>query len=312
MQVRTTDTHEHIGKTAVMLTETVAVLVVWTCMGLYGLAQDMPALVVVAAVGQGIWLQRIYCVGHEASHHKLLPEHPRANDAIGQLALFFLMVPLSVFRKIHRFHHGANRRDHQTSALDCYVVPKGAGPLRRGWAHVLWFTGILGGGWFTHSLVSILLFLFLPVSMARKVSPAFQGWNVRLQLSSWIWFLLPIALQLMLAVQVSLAVWWALCGLPLLVFSWVYSVQLYVYHYRTSVGPQTRFHARRLDQERWVSWWLLNLNHHDTHHRFTKVVWYDLPHFAEPLPPEYASNQQHRSFVRGLRDQLKGPTIVEL
>ena len=118
--------------------------------------------------------------GHEASHHKLLPEHPRANDAIGQLALFFLMVPLSVFRKIHRFHHGANRRDHQTSALDCYVVPKGAGPLRRGWAHVLWFTGILGGGWFTHSLVSILLFLFLPVSMARKVSPAFQGWNVRL------------------------------------------------------------------------------------------------------------------------------------
>ena len=63
MQVRTTDTHEHIGKTAVMLTETVAVLVLWTCMGLYGLAQDMPALVVVAAVGQGIWLQRIYCVG---------------------------------------------------------------------------------------------------------------------------------------------------------------------------------------------------------------------------------------------------------
>ena len=46
-----------------MLTETVAVLVLWTCMGLYGLAQDMPALVVVAAVGQGIWLQRIYCVG---------------------------------------------------------------------------------------------------------------------------------------------------------------------------------------------------------------------------------------------------------
>ena len=26
-----------------------------------------------------------------------------------------------------------------------------------------------------------------------------------------------------------------------------------------------------------LAWWLLNLNEHDTHHRRTKVVWYELP-----------------------------------
>jgi fatty acid desaturase len=127
-----------------------------------------------------------------------------------------------------------------------------------------------------------------------------------------VWFVLPIVIQVMFAMQMGADVWWALCGLPLLVFSWVYSAQLYVYHYRTTVGPETRFHARRLDQGRVVSWWLLNLNHHDTHHRCTKVVWYDLPQMAQPLPLPYSANQQHRSFARGLLDQLKGPTVVEM
>ena len=54
-----------------------------------------------AIIAQGFWLQRIYCVGHEASHQKLFPNHPFANDGIGQLFLWIILVPIPIFRKIH-------------------------------------------------------------------------------------------------------------------------------------------------------------------------------------------------------------------
>jgi fatty acid desaturase len=104
--------------------------------------------------------------------------------------------------------------------------------------------------------------------------------------------------------------WFQLLGWPLLVFSWVFSVQLYVYHYRTTIGPNVRFHARRLSAPG-IGWWLLNLNEHDTHHQNPNVVWYALPAASVPLPVEHACNQTHESYWRGLFDQLAGPTLVE-
>ena len=162
-----------------LLLETAAVL-----LGLGGLAVAVahePALprplVALVCALQGCWLHRLYVVGHEAVHHKLFPEDRRLNDLVGQLVLLPLMVPLRVYRKIHRFHHGQNRRDHHTSALDTFVVPAGAGPLRRLYCRIVWYLAVFGGGWFIHSLVSVVLFLALPLRVARRVSPAFEGWS---------------------------------------------------------------------------------------------------------------------------------------
>ncbi|MFT4978631.1 MAG: fatty acid desaturase, partial [Myxococcota bacterium] len=178
-------------------------------------------------------------------------------------------------------------------------------------AGLLWYIGVLAGGWFFHGLISVMLFLFLPITAARRISPAFARWRVRDQIASILLFAAPVLAQVLVATQAGVEVWWALFGWPLLVFSWVYSAQLYVYHYRTTMGPQTQLHARRLRGGPVLGWWLLNLNEHDTHHRRTKVVWYDLPAAGRPLPDEFTGNQNVHHFLSGLLQQLRGPTLVE-
>ena len=62
---------------------------------------------------QGLILQRIYIVAHEAAHKKLDPKL-WVNDLLGQAVLSTIFVPLQVYRKIHQFHHGFNRKDIHT------------------------------------------------------------------------------------------------------------------------------------------------------------------------------------------------------
>ena len=143
------------------------------------------------------------------------------------------------------------------------------------------------------------------------MSPAFKGWSRRDQIASLTLFALPVTAQVLFAWWLGVDAWLAIFGLPLLAFAWGYSVQRYVYHYRTTMGPQTRFHARRLHGGRFLAWWLLNLNEHDSHHRHTRVVWYDLPAAGRPLPAEFAGNQNVQRFSAGLLQQLRGPTLVE-
>src|SRR5688572_9466145 len=47
----------------------------------------------------GLWLDRMYAVGHEAVHRKLFPDRPRLNDLVGAVMLAPLLAPLAVFRK---------------------------------------------------------------------------------------------------------------------------------------------------------------------------------------------------------------------
>ena len=255
----------------------------------------------------GVWMQRLYVVGHEAAHGKLYPDSRRHNDAWGQLALLPILVPLPVFRAIHRFHHGYNRKDPSTSALDTFVFRR-LTLTNRVYAWTVWLLAVLAGGWFWHSVVSILLFLFLPVSVARRVSPAFEGWTLSMRLRSLVVMAVSVAAHVAVGMWAGAGVWVASLGIPLAVFGWVYSVQLYVYHYNTTIGPKVQLHPRRLHGPL-IGWWLLNLNEHDTHHRRPKTVWYALPGGPE-LPPEYAGNQRHTSWFRGLVDQLAGPTLL--
>ena len=211
----------------------------------------------------------------------------------------------------YMLHHSSNRKDEQTSALEVYPIPANAPVYRRLLPYLLWYVGIAFGGWFLHSLVSILFFLFLPLRVAQKVSPAFQGWTRRDQIKSIFAFVLPMLVHLAIGWQVGPATWAYFYGLPFVVFAWVYSIQLYVYHYATSIGPKTVFHARRLTDSNLISWWLLNLNSHDTHHRRPKVVWYKLPEAASPLPSEFSHNQNVNSFSAGILQQFKGPKVIE-
>jgi fatty acid desaturase len=272
------------------------------------------ALVVVIVL-QGCWLHRLYVVAHEASHGKLWPSRG-LNDALGQLLLLPLLLPLRIHRKIHAFHHGHNRRDPSTSALDTFVIRRRASPtgrlLARAGCHALWYVGVFAGGFFVHSLVSVVLFLAMPLSLARRISPAFRGWTHADQLRSLAAFGLGLGLHLGVAGLFGARVWALTLGWPLLAFAWMYSLLVYIYHYDTDYGPQVRFNVRGLRRSPLAAWWLLNFNEHATHHRAPKLPWYELPAHRNPLPPAHADNQKIETIGAAILYQLRGPRIIEV
>lgn len=269
----------------------------------------------VAVFLQGCWLHRLYVVAHEASHGKLWPQRRPLNDALGQLTLLPLMVPLRVHRKIHAFHHAHNRRDHVTSALDTYVIRRQQSSIRRGlaraWCHLLWYLAVFAGGFFIHSLVSVVLFLAMPLSIARRISPAFRGWTSRDRLRSLAAFALGLGLHLGVAAGLGARVWALTLGWPLLAFAWVYSLLVYIYHYDTDYGPQVRYHVRGLRRSPLLAWWLLNFNEHATHHRMPQLPWYLLPEHREPLPTAHVGNQNVHTIGAAILQQFRGPKIIE-
>jgi fatty acid desaturase len=293
----------HTQRTLQMLFETLMVSLVLYLADLWVIAHAASWIHWPLAAAQGFWIQRCYCVGHEAAHGKLLPGRPLTNDILGQLALFALLTPLPIFRKIHRFHHGHNRRDWTTSALEVSVLERDS-QWGRFTAWCRWLLAVFAAGWFWHGLLSILLFLCLPVARAQSISPAFRGWTLRERGLSWLGFALGLSIHWGVGLTLGFQRWLQWLGTPLLFFAWIYSAQLYIYHYGTPVGPEVTRHARSLGG-RLVGWWLLNLNEHATHHLRPAIVWYALRTAARQTGAEL-----NRSWLWGIANQLRGPRIV--
>ncbi len=306
----------HAAVTTHMLLETwaVAAALVASALALLGPSLEGDALArlglgVVIAL-EGCWLHRLYTIGHEAVHLKLAPARRGLNDLIGQLLLLPLAVPMPVYRKIHAFHHGRNRRDYESAAIDTFVTARPDSPLRRAWFHALWYLGVFAGGFFIHGVVSILLFVCLPLRLARRVSPAFKGWRRRDQLASLGCVALGLGLHVAIAWRFGGAVYTVVLGAPMLVFAWVYSLLVYIYHYRTSYGPKVRYNVRSLRRHWLLSWWLLNFNEHVTHHGDPSLPWYRLPKERRVLPDSHAGNQDVWTVGAAIRNLLRGPVIV--
>ena len=260
---------------------------------------------------QGLWFYRFYIVGHEASHGKLFRDNRKLNDLWGSVVLLPLMVPVPIYRKIHMFHHGFNRKDHHTSALDTFVIKGKPTLLRKAYCYTLWYLGVFCGGFFIHSLISVLLFLFIPVSLSSKISPAFNNWTIKDQLSSIALFsagvLLHVAVYFLLGKEIYLYT----LGFPMLSFAWVLSILVYIFHYDTTTGNSVRYNVRSLHRVPVFSWVLMNFNEHATHHQYPNIPWYELPVKSTPLPEEFTRrNQNTWNFLRAILNQLKGPAIV--
>lgn len=274
---------------------------------------DGPRWLLAIAIGaQGCWLHRLYVAGHEASHRKLYLRNRRVNDWIGQLLFFPLLLPLRVHRKIHSFHHAHNRRDEHSSSLEIFPVRGEVGRWRKLGYDGLWFLAVFCGGHFFHGLISVMLFLWLPLSLARRVSPAFKGWNQADRVHSIAAFTLGLALHFGVGWLGGRDLWFVLLGAPMLVFAWVYSLLVYIYHYRTTHGPKVQFHVRRLDAGSFSRWWLLNFNEHIVHHWNPNVPWYDLPNHDRLLPPEFQSNADVKGVLEAILYQLRGVQLVDV
>lgn len=262
-------------------------------------------------LAQSFTLLRIYFIAHEAAHRKIAPDNLRANDFIGQSVLLPMLVPLQVYRAIHYFHHGFNRRDVNTSALDVFVVPWPVTRPVRAICYGLWFIGVFAGGFFIHSLVSIVIFMFLPMRTAQRISPAFKHWSSRDRLIAWGQFLAGAALYVAVYAVFGGQVLWFTLVLPLLGFAWVWSLLVYVFHYHTTLGVQTRYNVRAIRRQWFFSWLIMNFNDHATHHMYPHIPWYELPDRRSELPDAYAEkNPTETSVLRAILNQLRGPIVV--
>ncbi len=260
---------------------------------------------------QGLWFYRFYIVGHEAAHKKLFADNPTRNDFWGSVVLLPLMVPITIYRKIHYFHHGFNRKDEHTSNLDTFVVKRPPSLIKKVYYHIVWYLSVFFGGFFIHSLVSVVLFLFIPPALSVKISPAFKGWTMRDQLSSIGLFALGVLLHLSVYWGFGKTVYLYTLGYPMLSFAWVLSLLVYIFHYDTTIGDGVRYNVRSVNRVPVISWILMNFNEHATHHQYPNIPWYELPEKRKALPEPYLTkNQRTRNFFRAILNQLKGPNIV--
>lgn len=259
---------------------------------------------------QGLWFYRFYIVGHEASHKKLFADNLRANDFWGSIILLPIMVPITIYRKIHYFHHGFNRKDEHTSALDTFVIKKEPNAFQKIYYYIVWYLSVFFGGFFIHSLVSVILFLFIPPSLSVKISPAFKGWTMLDQLKSIGLFVLGVSLHLAVFFVFGKEIYIFTLGYPMLSFAWVLSLLVYIFHYDTTIGEGVRFNVRSVKRVPVISWILMNFNEHATHHQYPNIPWYELPEKRKALPEEYnEKNQNTWNFFRAILNQVKGPHI---
>lgn len=260
---------------------------------------------------QGFWFYRFYIVGHEASHRKLFQGNRKLNDFWGTVVLLPLMVPINIYRKIHLFHHGFNRKDNHTSALDTFTSKK-LSPFKKVYFYILWYLGVFFGGFFIHSLVSVLLFLFVPPKLAPRISPAFIGWNGKEQLKAIALFVLGVGFHIAVFQLLGKSTYLYVLGFPMLSFAWVLSLLVYIFHYDTTVGEEVRYNVRSVKRVPFISWILMNFNEHATHHQHPNIPWYELPQKRKPLPTNFTEkNQNTDSFFRAIINQLKGPRIID-
>ena len=262
---------------------------------------------------QAMWFERLYLVGHEAAHRKLVPGSGWANDLLGQLVLLPIGFPVTVYRTVHLFHHAANRRNAHDSALDVFAV---RGPITRAArvrCHILWYLGVFAGGFFVHSVASVVVFLCVPIRYARRISPAFVHWSTRLRQRSWAQLGGCVGLHAVVLAVAGRGVYLWVLGYPFLAFAWLWSLLLYAFHFGTTMGPQTRFHVRGVGGGRVVSWLMLNFTEHPTHHADPRLRWYQLQQRRRELPPPFAAaNRDASSLWRAAFGQIAGPTIVSV
>lgn len=260
---------------------------------------------------QGFWLYRVYIVGHEAAHKKLFPQNSFWNDATGTIVLMPLLTPIHVYRKIHYFHHGFNRKDEHTSALDTFVIRGRFQKIKTVFAYVIWYISVFCGGFFIHSLVSVLLFLFCPPKLAIRISPAFRGWTMLDQFKAILIFAMGILLHAGVYFMLGKSTYLFVLGFPMLAFAWILSFMVYIFHYDTTIGDQVRFNVRSVRRVPVISWILMNFNEHATHHQYPNIPWYELPQKRKALPEAFEHrNQQTRNYFNAILNQFKGPNIV--
>ena len=92
-----------------MLLETLFIMIGLCALTVWSHQQSIDSVLWGSIFLQGCWMQRV--LRGYMMHTDCIRRNPNPDNVVGQLFLWVLLVPLSIFRKIHDFHHSANHAE---------------------------------------------------------------------------------------------------------------------------------------------------------------------------------------------------------
>ena len=128
----------------------------------------------------------------------------------------------------------ANRRDPATAALDTFVLSRRPTGIGRLYHRAAWIFCVFLGGFFVHTLISFVLFLVVPTRLSQRISPCFAGSAGADRLRAWGELAAALAVHLFPFRWLGMSDFVVGFVLPLIPFAWVFSLLLYIYHYRVA------------------------------------------------------------------------------
>lgn len=219
---------------------------------------------------------------HEGCHGTL-HKNPRYNRWLGFSAGLPGLVAVSAYRAVHLVHHANTRTERDPDDVENFASLK---------LLPLLFVGILFAG--------IYIYIFsVPFVGFRHANREMQ----RRILLEYI-IILSVLAVVLATIPLDLVLWgWAL---PLVVAGQLANVRGLAEHGLTS--PDSPFtDTRTVLSNRFVSFFMSNLNYHIEHHFFPAVPWYNLPRLHDLLQPWYARTgaSVYNGYLEFLRDLSK-------
>lgn len=236
---------------------------------------------------------------HEAVHKNLHPEHD-INETLGRVMSIVFGAGFDVLRFGHLMHHQYNREWESE-----IFYPNQNKTL----AYLIHYSKMLGGLYFTEIVTSFLIAIS-PLKIAQKIArsalpderhrqAALQGLlkpriAARLRVDSAL-----IIVFHAYAFMLFGANWWVLV-LMIAGRAIIISLMDNAYHYGTPADNSVI--AKELKVPRPIAAFILNFNHHATHHRNTGLPWTELKEQHDMQDIGYTQDLASALFV-----QFKGP-----
>jgi len=240
------------------------------------------AVRILAVVIQAFCMTGLLGYMHDAVHGTLSPSR-RVNHIIGFCCAAPSFLSFSAYSWLHLQHHAYERSSRDPDDMENHAGILGFRTLQ--------VIMLFGGGF-------IYLVHVAWTSILRADSPT----RKKILAEYAILLISGTGIVALFGIQTIVWIWWA----PFLVTSLLSHIRFLAEHTLTTPGHILTL-GRTVVSNRFVSFFLLNLNYHVEHHVFPGAPWYQLPKIHSRLKPHYslAKASIYGSYSRFFLDWMK-------